>query len=333
MGFTRSKSILLLALVSFLHQSETASKKRPLQTGVEDVTSQYPVCVKGLKKSDIKTFKINGEQIRVCFDYTRQGAIWTYHEVDGKALKNPESATGRSTRWKIDGLDDDVIQTVKTSQFYRKAYKKESHGKGANEPEVYLARGHLTPNADFASREERASTFYFINAAPQWQYFNGKSWSQLENRIRNYAKSGQGKTLQVITGTDGVFKDNSGEWYLTWKMPDANNNKIKKIPVPNFFWKIVWDDAKRAGIAFIGSNHPLPKGKGPQVKGRPNTGGQYKADRCSGSYKNVNKGYIWCYTIKEIFEVLPELENYAVPLLEKKVKSLKIKDNNKFLNL
>ena len=39
--------------------------------------------------------------------------------------------------------------------------------------DIYLARGHLSPNADFIFYSWMDSTYHFVNVAPQWQAFNG----------------------------------------------------------------------------------------------------------------------------------------------------------------
>lgn len=44
----------------------------------------------------------------------------------------------------------------------------------------YLARGHLAAKTDFIYATGQRATFYFINAAPQWQPFNNGNWNWLE---------------------------------------------------------------------------------------------------------------------------------------------------------
>ena len=42
--------------------------------------------------------------------------------------------------------------------------------------QVFLSRGHLAPDGDFIDADSQDGSYYFINAAPQWQIFNAGSW-------------------------------------------------------------------------------------------------------------------------------------------------------------
>lgn len=44
----------------------------------------------------------------------------------------------------------------------------------------FLSRGHLTAKSDFVFATGQRASFYFINAAPQWQPFNAGNWNWLE---------------------------------------------------------------------------------------------------------------------------------------------------------
>jgi len=323
MGFTRSESsILLIALVSFLQLSEVVSSSVVTPLGVTT-----PMCAPGSRTFEITTNNVL--QITVCFDYTRQAAIWSYHEINGQDLKNAPSGLKRKDNWRPNGLDNDVVHNTgtllknPTNKLYQDVYRKKANDKGAEERVEYLARGHLTPNADFASQDERDATFYFINAAPQWQYFNGITrlgkghWLELEEDIRAHAQKDQDgldTTLHVITGTDGVLNVAGQDWYLTWKRPSPDD---KMIPVPKFFWKIVWDNDRNEGAAFVGSNQEISN-MGSQGKGKmphPNAAGNnnFPTDQCPRKYANVNNGIIWCYTINDISTVIPDLQDYFFP--------------------
>ena len=49
---------------------------------------------------------------------------------------------------------------------------------------LFLARGHLSPNADFIFYSWMDATYHFINVAPQWQSFNGSHY-MVESQISN----------------------------------------------------------------------------------------------------------------------------------------------------
>lgn len=42
--------------------------------------------------------------------------------------------------------------------------------------QYFLSRGHLAPNGDFIDADSQRASFYFMNAAPQFQTFNGGNW-------------------------------------------------------------------------------------------------------------------------------------------------------------
>lgn len=44
----------------------------------------------------------------------------------------------------------------------------------------HMARGHLAAKTDFIFATGQRATFFFINAAPQWQPFNAGNWNSLE---------------------------------------------------------------------------------------------------------------------------------------------------------
>lgn len=44
----------------------------------------------------------------------------------------------------------------------------------------FMSRGHLAAKSDYVFATGQRSTFYFINAAPQWQPFNAGNWNSLE---------------------------------------------------------------------------------------------------------------------------------------------------------
>ena len=62
----------------------------------------------------------------------------------------------------------------------------------------FYSRGHLTPNNDFGTDEERELTMVNTNVAPQWQAFNSQNWVVVENAVTTYSNA---RRLYVFTGT------------------------------------------------------------------------------------------------------------------------------------
>jgi DNA/RNA endonuclease G (NUC1) len=46
-----------------------------------------------------------------------------------------------------------------------------------------IARGHLAAKSDFVFAPLKDATYYYYNAAPQWQGFNGLNWQAVENSV------------------------------------------------------------------------------------------------------------------------------------------------------
>ena len=65
--------------------------------------------------------------------------------------------------------------------------------------QFFLAKGHLTPNADFNTDDERLLTMITTNIAPQWQKFNGQNWQEMEKGVRKCASASR-RNLYVFTG-------------------------------------------------------------------------------------------------------------------------------------
>lgn len=125
-----------------------------------------------------------------------------------------------------------------------------------NNNNYYLARGHLTAKTDFVYGEQQRLTFYFINAAPQWQTFNAANWETLESNVRTYA-SNRDVNLIVYTGTHGTATlphEKTGVDTPLYLYVDENANKA--IPIPYIYWKIVYEPISQAGAVFIGVNNP-----------------------------------------------------------------------------
>ena len=104
-------------------------------------------------------------------------------------------------------------------------------------------RGHMAPAADMRSDEAAMSqSFYLSNVAPQVGIgLNRGIWSRLEDRVRAWARSRP--HLIVITGP------------LFDRQPALIGDGVA---VPAAFYKIIYDPARAAALAFRMPNRPLP---------------------------------------------------------------------------
>ena len=68
------------------------------------------------------------------------------------------------------------------------------------ESDLYLARGHMSPNADFMFYSWMDATYHFINVSPQWQAFNGGNWMFFENGVRDFVVE---RALDIVVYTGG----------------------------------------------------------------------------------------------------------------------------------
>lgn len=119
-----------------------------------------------------------------------------------------------------------------------------------------LSKGHLAAKGDFVYAAEQISTFRYINAAPQWETFNGNNWAIVERDTRTYAQSHQ-IDLQIWTGTFGISTlphEKTGEDIELYLYADRN---MHAIPVPAIYWKLVYNPISTKGIVLIGLNNPF----------------------------------------------------------------------------
>lgn len=103
-------------------------------------------------------------------------------------------------------------------------------------------RGHLVPAADMAfSAEAMQETFYMSNISPQSGNFNKGIWRELEELVRNWAKSN--KQLYIATGP--VLKQ-APKGYI------GDN----EVAVPAAYYKVLLDltEPQLKGIGFLMPN-------------------------------------------------------------------------------
>ena len=99
-------------------------------------------------------------------------------------------------------------------------------------------KGHLLPSADRAwNRKVNEETFLMSNISPQTYHFNGGVWRELEENVRDWARTND--RLYIVTGP---VLENSHETISP-----------KEITVPEAFFKVVLDldTPEQKAIGFV----------------------------------------------------------------------------------
>uniref|UniRef100_A0AB39C065 DsRNase1 n=1 Tax=Cnaphalocrocis medinalis TaxID=437488 RepID=A0AB39C065_CNAME len=193
----------------------------------------------------------------------------------------------------------------------------------------FLARGHLTAKSDYPFASAQRATFYFINAAPQWQPFNAGNWNNLEQvnmtfwrfitnpitiikakNLRARIASGTFNTV-IYTGTFGVTQLRDGSNRLRDIFLHDNG---RQVPVPQYFYKVAYDAGRRLGTAFISINNPYYTAAEARSL-------QFCTDRCRNNNAfnwlrwqpdRIDLGYSFCCTIADFRRTITHIPNWNV---------------------
>lgn len=171
---------------------------------------------------------------------------------------------------------------------------------------MFLSRGHLAARTDFIYGIHQQASFYFLNAAPQWQTFNGGNWNILEEKLKSYIDR-KNLNVEIYTGTYGVlqYKDVDGVSRQIFLSSKGDSPKEQKIPVPKIYYKVVIDRNQRTGIAFIGVNDPY------------------------ASEEEIQKNYIYCDNIIDKVSYIPWKDNIRMG----KMYACEIKEFSKYVKV
>ncbi|XP_054258460.1 uncharacterized protein LOC128983249 [Macrosteles quadrilineatus] len=234
------------------------------------------ICGKGNSKGTKLElgFKLNDDEqntlfplVDVCHNIQKMESYYAHHELHGESLKGAVQSKlrrpfseGPKKLHLFSGINADKAYSKSSQTIAIDAILGKGEGKRYVNETVFLARGHLAPDADFIFNTGQQMTYYFINVAPQWQPFNAGNWLQVESTVRSLAVKVQA-SLKVWTGTYGVLKlenkrGEEKEIYLDPKearkpKPQRKNSKPKPneepedvdqgnyLPVPEVYWKLV----------------------------------------------------------------------------------------------
>ncbi|XP_034825570.1 uncharacterized protein [Maniola hyperantus] len=246
-----------------------------------------------------------------CFDTTRMEVLYVWYNQD---VTNGihQTGVGRPS-WLAGPFFPGVnINNIYTQNNQRQVF---ANLLGSNMVERYLtstqflARGHLAAKTNYVFATGQRSTFYFINAAPQWQPFNAGNWMRLEINLRRRIAAAGYNTV-IYTGTFGVtqLRNSAGRFI------DIFLHSNNRVPVPEYFYKVVYDASRRRGTAFISINNPYYT----LAEARQR---QFCTDRCRNNAAfnwinwqpdRVDIGYSFCCTIPDFRRRIAHVPNFNV---------------------
>lgn len=222
-------------------------------------------CLADLKEFEIG-YRANCRMIRLmygCFDQYYQRTIYTRMElppnIEGAQIGFPRPRWTEGDFFNLGGIPLDTIYTRNEQRITINTLL----GLDVNSTKyvqldnnLFLARAHLSANADFIFGTQRRASFYFLNAAPKWHTFNAGNWLSIEMDIRRFVIKTK-QTVQMYTGTFGISTlphEITGEQIELFLFVDDKGNKA--IPVPQLFWKVIYEPITRRGSVFLGVNNP-----------------------------------------------------------------------------
>ncbi len=116
----------------------------------------------------------------------------------------------------------------------------------------FIKIGNLAPYEHFFYIFQRDATYHLANSAPQWNTFDEGNWKVVEQGVLDFSQDAfvYGDAT-VLTGTLKVatLANSSGvpvEIYLYYG----------RVPVPRWFWKLIYYDDFNVGVIFFGFNNP-----------------------------------------------------------------------------
>lgn len=172
--------------------------------------------------------------------------------------------------------------------------------------DIYLARGHLAAKADFMFGSQQRGTFYFVNAAPQWQKFNAGNWEAVENGVRTMVAD-RGLRTEIYTGTWGVLRLPDAQGRAQPLYLDYEANGLGVIPVPALYYKVVIDVVTRRGVVLIGVNNPhaTPAQTSGEYRLCPDVAARINWLRWDRT--NVQRGFSYACEVNEFVRIVHDL--------------------------
>lgn len=200
--------------------------------------------------------------LTICFDDVEQTSIYSLYdipkEIGGYQSGYPRPSFIQDDFYSVGSNNVDTLYSRNT----QRATINDMLGLSSGDTtyihasnDYFLSRGHLAAKADFIYGTVQRATFHFVNVAPQWQTNNGGNWNTLEMNVRSFA-SQSGLDLLVYTGTHGVTTLPHASTGEDIPLYIYNENGVQGLPVPQYYWRVVYDPETQLGTAFVTINNP-----------------------------------------------------------------------------
>ncbi|KAG5888061.1 hypothetical protein JTB14_010037 [Gonioctena quinquepunctata] len=264
-------------------------------------------------------FLIQGDrflhEMTVCFDDVARNVIYSQFlltKLIGSQTKgNPSPGWTEDNFYNLADSLNILYETIKQRPtINRQLGLPDTDKKYIKTGQYVLVKGHLAARTDFIYNAQQQATFHYVNSVPQWQIFNAGNWLALERSLRSYA-SNKMVDLTVYTGTYGTSTlphESTGQDIPLYFYINAGN-PTKAMPVPELFWKIVYDPLHQAGVAVLGFNNAYKIINANSII-CTDIGDQLTW--LTFNRKNNKYGYVYACTIDDLRRVIPQIPMFNV---------------------
>ncbi|XP_017781048.1 PREDICTED: uncharacterized protein LOC108565885 [Nicrophorus vespilloides] len=253
-------------------------------------------------------------QIAMCFDSVNQDTLYSVYNL---TMYNGNRQ--KPTRREFEEGNFYNVGPSKVNNLYKRNMQRKTINNLLGLPlnstkyidqsnDNFLSRGHMTANADFVYNPQQNITFYFVNVAPQWMTLNGYNWKYLEKDVRAYAANNK-LDLVVYTGVHGVSTlphDITGTPTRLYLYVNGND---RGLAVPQVYWKVLYNQKTKAGVAFVGLNNPYDTNTRNYI---------FCKDICSminwltWDRFNITHGYGYCCDVNDLRNTITNIPKFDV---------------------
>uniref|UniRef100_A0A2M3ZZ76 Putative deoxyribonuclease i n=2 Tax=Anopheles triannulatus TaxID=58253 RepID=A0A2M3ZZ76_9DIPT len=250
-------------------------------------------------------FEVNGlpfiKYFHTCYNNEKSSAVYSEHLLLGRSLNSAEINNNRPS-FKLGGITSKVrLASVYTQSHQHDRFEKvlgsSAEASRYINSSSYLAKGHLTPDGDAIMNNWAAATYFFINAAPQWQIINAGNWLRIENAVRKLAIR-LNDTVRVLTGVHDVLQ-----------LPNIEGQQVTLslsenglVEIPKWLWKVVIHEPSNSAVVFITLNNPFVNASETLCENICSLHGWHQQE-----YLDYRKGFTVCCRLIDARKAIPSL--------------------------